>query len=330
MKKMYDQSPSCPCHSGQLYETCCQPFHLGNKASTALQLMRARYSAYSLSIPEFIIFTTHPANPQFCHELTNIEWAQKISAYSLCTQFKGLEILNFEENGSLAMVIFSVHLLQDKQVISYTEKSYFEKVRGEWLFLIGQTFQGTIQKSTISSKLGLLPIAYYGNSILHKVADPVLCITSDIRKLVGQMIETMDLFNGIGLAAPQVGRSIRLFIIRKPREVERGNIEFKEIKVFINPKISHLSNEVWEESEGCLSIPKVYAKIKRPKQLTIEYLNLNGNLLKEKILGWEARIILHENDHLNGMLFIDHLNEEAKKSIQPVLSNWYNRIHDGV
>ncbi len=81
------------------------------------------------------------------------------------------------------------------------------------------------------------------------MADPILHITDDVRKLVEEMIETMDVCNGIGLAAPQVHRSIKLFIIRKPVEVDK--VEFREVKVFINPKVSLPSAETWKKSEGC-------------------------------------------------------------------------------
>ena len=130
----------CPCQSGKHYEGCCQPFHLGKQPDTALELMRSRYAAYALCLPDYIIRTTHPASPQFCHDIA--EWTQKISKFSLHTEFKDLEILEFQDGSSFATVTFVAHLLQDKKDVSFTEKSYFEKVKGKWLYHSGQVSQG--------------------------------------------------------------------------------------------------------------------------------------------------------------------------------------------
>jgi peptide deformylase len=202
-------------------------------------------------------------------------------------------------------------------------------VKGRWLYRSGQLSQGRAPNLMTTGGLRLLPLAYYGNPILRKVGDPILSITDDVRKLVEEMIETMDACDGIGLAAPQVHHSIKLFIIRKPVEIGEGKVEFREVKVFINPKVSLPSVETWKESEGCLSIPTIHADVERPKEITIEYSDLNGNLVKEKVSGWEARVIMHENDHINGILFIDHLDETKKKELEPFLQHLYNRVHDG-
>lgn len=327
MKSEHDKTMPCLCQSGKQYEVCCQPFHLGKKPDTAQQLMRSRFAAYALCMPDYIIRTTHPASPQFCHDAK--EWAQKISEFSSHTEFKGLEILGFQENGSFATVTFVAHLIQDKKDVSFTEKSYFEKVKGKWLYRSGQLSQGRAPNLMTTGQLRLLPLAYYGHPILRRVADPILHITDDVRKLVEEMIETMDACDGIGLAAPQIHHSIKLFIIRKPVEVEAGKVEFREVKVFINPKVSLPSAETWKESEGCLSIPTIHGDVERPKEITIEYSDLEGNSVQERVSGWEARVIMHENDHINGVLFIDHLDEETKKNLEPFLQNLHNRVHDG-
>lgn len=140
MKSEHDKTMPCPCQSGKQYEVCCQPFHLGKKPDTALQLMRSRFAAYALCMPDYIIHTTHPAGPQFCHDVK--EWAQKISEFSSHTEFKDLEILGFHESGSFATVTFVAYLIQDKKDVSFTEKSYFEKVKGKWLYRSGQLSQG--------------------------------------------------------------------------------------------------------------------------------------------------------------------------------------------
>jgi SEC-C motif domain protein len=142
MKSEHDQTMPCPCHSGKQYEMCCRPFHLGQKPDTAVQLMRSRFSAYALCLPDYIIHTTHPANPQFCHDAK--EWAQKISKFSSDTEFKDLEILGFQEDDCFATVTFVAYLIQDKKDVSFTEKSYFEKVKGQWLYHSGQLSQGRV------------------------------------------------------------------------------------------------------------------------------------------------------------------------------------------
>ncbi|HSX38389.1 MAG TPA: peptide deformylase [Chlamydiales bacterium] len=327
MTSEHDKKILCPCRSGKLYEVCCRPFHLGKKPDTALQLMRSRYAAYALGIPDYIIHATHPASPQFCHDTE--EWAQKITEFSSHTEFKDLKILGVQEGGSFATVTFIAHLVQDKKDVSFTEKSYFEKVKGKWLYRSGHLSQGHAPNLMTTGQLRLLPLAYYGDPILRKVADPIQNVTDDVRKLVEEMIETMDACDGIGLAAPQVHHSIKLFIIRKPIEVEAGKIEFREVKVFINPTLSLPSAETWKESEGCLSIPTIHADVERPREITIEYTNLAGHVIKERVSGWEARVIMHENDHINGILFIDHLDKETSKSLEPFLQHLYNKIHDG-
>ncbi|HEX2582783.1 MAG TPA: peptide deformylase, partial [Chlamydiales bacterium] len=283
-----DQTKPCLCRSGKDYEACCRPFHGGKNPDTALQLMRSRYTAYALGLPDYIIKTTHPANPQFCHETE--EWAQKISAFSSSTEFKDLEVLEFQESGSFSTVTFVAHLLQGEKDVSFTEKSYFEKVKGKWLYRSGQLSQGHAPNVMTTGQLRLLPLAYYGDPILRKEADAISTITEEVRKLVDDMIETMDACGGIGLAAPQVHHSIKLFIIRKPIQNAAGKIEFREVKVFINPTVSSPSAETEKESEGCLSIPTIHAEVERPKEITIEYSDLAGHFVKERVSGWEARV----------------------------------------
>lgn len=327
MKPQIHQKMICPCQSGKEYQECCQPFHMGKIPDTALELMRSRFTAYTLSIPEYIIRTTHPGSPQFFHNVQ--EWAQKIAHFCSHTQFKGLEILGVQEGARFSTVTFVVHMLQEGKDVSFTEKSYFEKVKGKWLYRSGQLLQGRAPHLMTRGQLRLLPLAYYGDPILRKKADPIVHITDDIRRLVEEMIETMDACDGIGLAAPQIHHSIQLFIIRKPTEGKDGSVEFGEVKVFINPKISAPSAEKWTESEGCLSIPTIHGDVERPNEITIEYLDLSGDLIRERVSGWQARIIMHENDHIHGVLFIDHLDPKTKEKLKPFLENLHHRIHDG-
>jgi len=324
---MEDEKMLCPCQSGEIYKVCCEPFHKGFRADTALKLMRSRYAAYALCLPAYIIQTTHPASPQFCDDVT--EWSQNIAAFCSNTQFTGLEILNFQESDPFATVTFVAHLTQNKKDGSFTEKSYFEKIKDRWLYRSGQLSEGHSPHLMTTHQFRLLPLAYYGHPILRKKADPIVGITDDIRKLVQEMIETMDACDGIGLSAPQIHHSIKLFVIRKPVEVEGGKVELREVKVFINPRVSMPSSETWNAVEGCLSIPTIHGEVERPKEITVEYSDLSGHLIKERVMGWEARVIMHENDHINGVLFIDHLSDRERKNLEPFLTNLHNRIHDG-
>lgn len=126
---------SCPCGSKQDYEVCCKVFHQGKWPENALLLMRSRYSAYALNLPDYILETTHPENPQYSKNRSS--WKQSISQFSLLTSFQKLEILGFEENGDEATVTFTAHLVQAGRDATFTEKSYFEKVKGRWLYKRG-------------------------------------------------------------------------------------------------------------------------------------------------------------------------------------------------
>ena len=317
----------CPCSSGGTYQTCCKPFHEGKVPENALQLMRSRYSAYALDLATYIVRTTHPASPQYCPDLQL--WAKKISEFSHHTEFKKLEVLHFQERGNLATVTFTAHIVQNRKDATFTEKSFFEKLKNRWLYRSGQLVDGHMPNLVTTGEMRLLPLAYYGEPVLTKKADPISEITEDLRKLAAEMIETMDASDGVGLAAPQVHHSIRLFVIREPIETSEGTSQLGEAKVFINPELSSPSKETWEAGEGCLSIPTIHAEIKRPKEITVEYTDLEGKRVKERCSSWKARIIMHENDHLNGVLFIDRLDSKEKEKLKPILKLLRYRIHDG-
>ena len=141
----------------------------------------------------------------------------------------------------------------------------------------------------------ILPIYTYGNAVLRKEAEEIKSDYPNIKKLIEDMYETMHHADGVGLAAPQIGKNIRLIVVRH-KDVDL---------VIINPKISRKSlAKEWDE-EGCLSVPGKYGQVKRHKKIYVNYLDQNGD--KKKIIaeGFLARIIQHENDHLNGILFID-------------------------
>ncbi len=144
-------------------------------------------------------------------------------------------------------------------------------------------------------------------------------ITDEIRKLASDMIETMDKSNGIGLAAPQVGKELRLFVLRNYIPDAEGKLTLSEPHVFINPKLFSPSAEMVEEEEGCLSVPGIKCFVTRPVRITIEATDLEGNLFREELEGYNARVRMHENDHINGTLFIDRIDEKTRREIEPAL-----------
>lgn len=164
-----------------------------------------------------------------------------------------------------------------------------------------------------------LTFAYYGNPILRKKALPVGPITDEIKDLIAAMIESMDQKDGIGIAAPQVSHSLALFITRVPIEKENDEWDQGEVKIFINPKILEYSKEEDSYSEGCLSIPKVYGDVFRPVKIKVEATDISGNRFVEEFSGLNARAILHENDHINGVLFIDRMNADERKLLDAKL-----------
>lgn len=165
----------------------------------------------------------------------------------------------------------------------------------------------------------ILKLAYYGDPVLRKKAVPIAEITDEIRELVKNMTETMIQSKGVGLAAPQVGHSVALFITQFPTEMEEDKWVPGPTEVFINPKILEVSDKIWEYSEGCLSIPGLYEDVDRPYKIRLRAQNLAGEVFERELEGYNARVCLHENDHLNGVLFIDRLDPKVKKAIEPKL-----------
>lgn len=133
---MKKSSIPCPCCSGQTYEQCCQPYHRGSLPKNALQLMRSRYSAYALNNPEYIMATTHPANPKYKED--RAAWKLNIVEFSRITTFQKLEILDFQDQEPVSTVTFKAHLSRGGRDATYIEKSSFEKINNQWLYRDGQ------------------------------------------------------------------------------------------------------------------------------------------------------------------------------------------------
>lgn len=326
IQDMSKEKELCFCGSDDSYENCCAPFHRGKIPPNALKLMRSRYSAYALNLADYIIKTTHPASPNYLPNLDH--WKQMIEEFSKNTKFQNLQVVDFKEMGNFATVTFIAHIYQKNQNATFTEKSYFEKIKGEWFYRSGHLIRGAAPNFITVEPEHILPLAYFGDPILKQKALPIKEITADLKRLVEEMIDTLFAYDAVGLAAPQVHHSIRLFIIREIIEDKQG-IRYGDIKVFINPIISFPSNEKIKLSEGCASIPTIHAEVERYKEISVEYTSLDGQRIKEICSGWKARTILHENDHLDGVLFIDRLDQIEKDKLDPFLKHLYRRIHDG-
>jgi peptide deformylase len=151
----------------------------------------------------------------------------------------------------------------------------------------------------------ILKIVQYPNPGLKGKSKEVKEITSEIKKLALDMKETMTAKDGLGLAAPQIGISQRMIAVRLLPS--RNSNEDVEVKVFINPKILKRSKETEFGEEGCLSLPGLYLNIKRHRTVEVSAIDENGNEIKIQTQGLAARILQHEIDHLEGILFFDRL-----------------------
>ncbi len=149
----------------------------------------------------------------------------------------------------------------------------------------------------------MLSIVKLGDPVLEKHSVIVPEVNDEIRSLVTGMIEAMDREKGVGLAAVQVGRLLRLFVTRVPGDM---------VRVFINPEILETSIEQEPFEEGCLSIPGLYTDVVRPSSVRIQALNAKGRPFTLNADGYLGRVIQHEFDHLNGILFIDRIDPKKK------------------
>lgn len=172
----------------------------------------------------------------------------------------------------------------------------------------------------------ILPIVAYGDPVLKKVAVEIDPDYPGLEKLIADMFDTMYNAKGVGLAAPQIGKSIRLFVVdatpfsEDPENEEEAALAgFK--KIFINAKISEEKGKEWPFNEGCLSIPKIREDVMRKPELTITYLDENFKQHMETFKGLAARIIQHEYDHIEGKLFTDRISPLRKRLLQGKLTD---------
>lgn len=163
----------------------------------------------------------------------------------------------------------------------------------------------------------ILPIYTYGFEVLRKKTKKVTKIDDKFIELVSSMFNTMHKASGIGLAAPQIGSDMALTVIDISRTEEKKKLKTEPLTL-INPVIKDFHGEITLE-EGCLSIPYVRGDVTRPETIYVEYQDLDLNKHYIELKGFIARVAQHEIDHLNGVLFIDHLNKEEKKILKPEL-----------
>lgn len=174
----------------------------------------------------------------------------------------------------------------------------------------------------------VLPIMAYGSPVLRKVGSTITEDYPNLEELISNMRETMKNARGVGLAAPQIGEAIRLFLVDTSPFSEDDELseEEREIlknfnKIFINPKILSEEGNDWAFNEGCLSIPNINEDVLRKDTLTIEYLDENFKKQVETINGLVARVVQHEYDHIEGVLFTDKLSSLKKRLLKKKLEN---------
>jgi peptide deformylase len=177
----------------------------------------------------------------------------------------------------------------------------------------------------------IFPIVAYGHPILRKVAKDIDANYDGLTALIENMWQTMYASNGVGLAAPQINKDIRLFVVDSAQIFT--NMEDEERKaekypddpgikqVFINARIVEEIGDDWAYNEGCLSIPKIREDIYRAEEVTLEYLDENFVQHKETFSGITGRVILHEYDHIDGKLFIDHISPLKRKLLKRKLDD---------
>jgi peptide deformylase len=175
----------------------------------------------------------------------------------------------------------------------------------------------------------ILPIVAYGTPVLRKIAVDIMPEHPGLEKLIADMWETMYASNGVGLAAPQVNKDIRLFVVDTLQMFE--SMDEKEKKeypdapglktVFINAHVVELDGDEWPYNEGCLSIPKIREDIYRHESVTLQYRDENFESHIRTFSGLSARVILHEYDHIEGKLFIDHISPLKRKLMKGKLND---------
>jgi peptide deformylase len=164
----------------------------------------------------------------------------------------------------------------------------------------------------------IYPITVFGDPVLRKHAEPITKDFENLKEFVANMFDTMYSSDGVGLAAPQIGQAIRVFVIDSTHEEEDEPEGI--VRAFINPEILEKSGDEWVMNEGCLSLPEIREDVLRPETIKIKYLDEEFNEHTESFSGFTSRVIQHEYDHLEGVMFVDYLNPLKRRILKSKLT----------
>ncbi|MBX7065940.1 MAG: peptide deformylase [Parachlamydiales bacterium] len=163
-------------------------------------------------------------------------------------------------------------------------------------------------------------LRYYGHPDLRVKAKPIEELTPEVIKICeGMLAKMLSLDNCIGFAGPQLGVLLRVFVIREEKFLPNNQYYFGPPEVIINPVLSKPSKEGVEMLEGCMSLPGLHVPVVRPESIHVRYQNMKGEFIEEELRDFRARMFMHENDHLNGVLHIDRMDPKERKKIEPIL-----------
>jgi peptide deformylase len=164
----------------------------------------------------------------------------------------------------------------------------------------------------------IYPIVAYGDPVLRQKARDIKKDEFDLKQLAEDMFETMYAAHGVGLACPQIGKALRMFVV-DGEPMDESMADFK--RVFVNPQILETKGEAWAFEEGCLSIPGIREEVDREPMIKLNYYDINFNQHQEVLDGLRARIVQHEYDHIEGVLFTDHLTNFKKRILKGKLAS---------
>lgn len=164
----------------------------------------------------------------------------------------------------------------------------------------------------------IYPVTVYGDPVLRKIAEPITPDFPNLKEFIQNMFDTMYNSDGVGLAAPQVGQAVRVFVIDSTVEDEDEEPGIK--RAFINPEILEKSGDEWVMNEGCLSLPEIREDVARPETVKIKYVDEDFVEHIDVFNGFTSRVIQHEYDHLEGKMFVDYLNPLKKRILKGKLT----------
>ena len=184
--------------------------------------------------------------------------------------------------------------------------------------------------STYNPPMAILKVAHMGHPILRAKARPLEAAeirSSEVQQLIDDMFDTMAEYRGVGLAAPQVHESVRLFVAGFPDDEDEGDEDEQEVPrmALINPEITVVGRELTDDWEGCLSIPDIRGRVPRARQIAVRAYDRNGKRFEIKASGFTARVIQHETDHLDGLLFFDRMKSLESLTFLEEFGRYWSR-----